>query len=46
LQAPLESKRNRSIEVRNLRTDPAALWRRLKPYGIDIPGKSGAYPYY
>jgi DNA-binding NtrC family response regulator len=42
LQALLESKGNRSIAARNLRIDPATLWRKLKRYNINVPRRSGA----
>ena len=43
LQALLEAKGNRSIAARNLRIDPATLWRKLKRYNIDVPKRSGAH---
>ncbi len=42
LQALLESKGNRTIAARNLRIDPATLWRKLKRYNIDVPKRSRA----
>lgn len=37
VQALLESKGNRSLAARNLRIDPATLWRKLKRYNINVP---------